>query len=176
MRVYGHWYASTRKPVARIRTTWSTWLEIWLNQKPSPQALDGIETLFLLSPLSSTQVEMEQNLISAAVAHRVQRIVKLSAMGASIEVPLTFGRIHGEGEDAIRASGLGWTFVRPSMFMQNLRWYKGAISQGMLPLPLGNAAVSHVDPEDVAAVGEGATQRQARDEDLHCYWAGGIDR
>ena len=116
------------------------------------RALQGIDTVFLLTPVGPKQLEMEQNLVSAAVSSGVRRLVKLSAMGASSDANFDFARIHGESENSIRASGLGWTFVRPNMFMQNLGWYQGEIAQGRLPLPLGSAAVSHVDAGDVAAV------------------------
>ena len=36
--------------------------------------------------------------------------------------------------------------------MQNLRWFREALSQGVLPMPLGDAIVSHVDALDVARV------------------------
>jgi uncharacterized protein YbjT (DUF2867 family) len=114
-------------------------------------ALEGVETVFLLCPNGKGQLAMELDAVRACVEKGVQRIVKLSAMGASPTSPIDFARLHGRVEEAIRASGCAWTFLRPNMFMQNLFWYQAALRQGLLPLPLGTAEVSHVDGDDVAA-------------------------
>ena len=112
-------------------------------------AFAGVSTVFLLCPNGPRQEEMESNVVNATVASGVKRIVKLSVMGSGAQSPIEFARLHGRVEDAIRASGCEWTFVRPNMFMQNLFWYKSALGEGKLPLPLGEAAVSHVDGQDV---------------------------
>ena len=54
----------------------------------------------------------------------VQRIVKLSVYGAAEEA-FTFARWHRGVEKHIEASGLAWTFLRPSGFMQNFFNYMG---------------------------------------------------
>ncbi|MDQ2710718.1 MAG: SDR family oxidoreductase [Acidobacteriota bacterium] len=115
-------------------------------------AFAGIDTLFLLTPVAPNQLDMERNLLEAAVSQHVRRIVKLSVLGAAPDSEMTFGRIHGQMEQQIRTSGCQWTFLRPNMLMQNLFWYRDALRNGVLSLPLGTAAVSHIDAEDVAAV------------------------
>ncbi len=115
-------------------------------------ALDGVTEAFLLSPIGSNQYELEANFAEAAAAAKGKRIVKLSVLGAAPDAPFEFGRIHGRVEAKIQESGLAWTFLRANMLMQNLRWYKSALSQGALPLPLGGAAVSHIDAGDIGAV------------------------
>jgi uncharacterized protein YbjT (DUF2867 family) len=115
-------------------------------------ALDGVNKAFLLSAIGSQQREMERNFVTAATQAGVAHIVKLSVMRAGVDASFSFGRIHGEIEKLLDRSGIGWTHLRPNMLMQNLRWYREALSNGILPMPLGNAAVSHVDADDVAAV------------------------
>src|SRR5207249_9358856 len=51
-------------------------------------------------------------------------IFKLSVAGADAEKPIALGRLHREGEKAIEASGIGWTFLRPGAFMPN--WLNNA--------------------------------------------------
>ncbi len=121
-----------------------------------PETLEAIfadvESAFLLSPVSEHQLQMEQNFVKAAVSHNVRRIVKLSVLKAGVDSAFTFGRIHGQIEQQIAASPCEWTFLRPNMLMQNLFWYKDALTGGVLPLALAQAPVSHVDAEDVASV------------------------
>jgi uncharacterized protein YbjT (DUF2867 family) len=129
------------------------YVQIDLTKKESIElALDRVEKLFLLSPIGEAQSVSELNIVTSAAKQGVRRIVKLSVMHADPVSPIEFARIHGSLEEAIRASGCEWTFIRPNMFLQNLFWYKTALQQGQLPLPLADAPVSHVDANDVASV------------------------
>src|SRR6202044_4254064 len=61
--------------------------------------------------------------VAAARRAGVERIVKLSVLsvGHGATDPIT--TLHRTGEEAIRDSGLGWTFLRPTAFMSNaLNW------------------------------------------------------
>src|SRR4051794_7950756 len=83
-------------------------------------ALKGIEKVLLLAPPAPNQVELESNVVDAAKQAGVRHIVKFSAMTADPKSPSRFPRAHGEIEQRIRSSGLAWTFLRPTFFMQNL--------------------------------------------------------
>ena len=113
-------------------------------------ALQGVDTLFLLS----NTVDPERKVVDEAKRAGVKRIVKLSVIGAA-EEGFTFARWHRAVEKYIEASGLGWTFLRPNGFMQNVVTYMGETirSQSAICSPAGNAAASHVDARDVGAVG-----------------------
>ena len=115
-------------------------------------ALEGAEQVFLLTPNVAEQAQMEANLIEAAHSAGVKHVVKLSVMGADASSPSYFSRLHGESEEQLERSGLAWTHIRSNMLMQNLRWFREALAQGILPMPLGQAVVSHVDALDVAGV------------------------
>jgi uncharacterized protein YbjT (DUF2867 family) len=84
------------------------------------RALVGIERSFLLTN-SSEQAEAQQSTF-VAVARRegVRHIVKLSQLGADPGSPVRFLRYHAAVENAIRASGMAYTFLRPNLFMQGL--------------------------------------------------------
>ncbi len=113
-----------------------------------PPALAGVEAVFLLS----NAVMPELNVVRAARAAEVQRIVKLSVWNAPDE-SFTFARRHRAVEREIEASGLSWTFVRPNGFMQNVVTYMGATirDQSAFYQPAGDARISHVDARDIGA-------------------------
>jgi uncharacterized protein YbjT (DUF2867 family) len=57
------------------------------------------------------------NLIRAAEAARVRRFVLLSMHDARADHPLELARMKCRAEEAVRASRLDWTIVRPTAFM-----------------------------------------------------------
>jgi uncharacterized protein YbjT (DUF2867 family) len=62
-------------------------------------------------------------------------------------------KYHLESEDAVRASGMGWTFLQPNAFMSNaLRWRPQVIAGEAIREPFGDIALSVVDPADIASV------------------------
>ena len=74
-------------------------------------ALDDVDAVFLLAAGVQGQVEGETNVVRAAKAAGVRRIVKLSVFGAS-EEEFGFARTHRPVEREIEASGLAWTRAR----------------------------------------------------------------
>lgn len=65
----------------------------------------------------------------------------------------TVGGWHLAAEEAIEASGLAWTMLRPPSFASNLLWHRALIQAGE-PVPnlTGDSQQAVVDPRDVAAV------------------------
>ncbi|MDQ3280650.1 MAG: SDR family oxidoreductase [Acidobacteriota bacterium] len=117
------------------------------------RALEGVRTLFLLSGGAPDQTEREINAVNAAKSAGVERIVKLSVWGAEGE-GFSFAKIHRPVEQAIEASGLAWTHLRPNSFMQNMQNYLiGTItSQGAFYSSIGDSKMSHIDVRDIGAV------------------------
>jgi uncharacterized protein YbjT (DUF2867 family) len=116
-------------------------------------ALEGVERAFLLTPPSPHTVAQHAAFIEAAKRAGVRRVVKLSAVGADSSAPEGFGKWHGQSEELLRSSGLGWTILRPNFFMQNLLGQAGAIAaQGAVYQPVGDARASFIDVRDIAAV------------------------
>ncbi|RFA27322.1 hypothetical protein CAI21_14910 [Alkalilimnicola ehrlichii] len=117
-----------------------------------PPALDGIHTVFLLGTGVRGQGERELNLLHAARAANVRRVVKLSAWGAPLE-QYQIASMHRAVERAIEESGLGWTFLRPNGYMQNFIHDAATIKEhGVIYQPAADARISHVDARDVARV------------------------
>jgi len=115
-------------------------------------ALHGVDVALLLAPPHPRQVEWQDGFVVEAKRIGVRRIVKISGLGADERSEVPFLRWHGEGERRLEGSGLSWTHVRPSMFMQNLLGQASEIRRGVLALPLADARVAMVDVRDVAEV------------------------
>lgn len=116
-------------------------------------ALRGVGRAFLLTPPSPETTAQQLAFIEAARRAGVRHIVKFSAFGASPSAPGGFIKWHGDAEEALKASGLAYTMLRPNSFMQNLLGQAAAIArEGRIYQPVGDARTSFVDTRDVAAV------------------------
>lgn len=114
--------------------------------------LAGVERLFLLTPLVPRQDLLQIGMVEAARRAGVQHVVKISALNASPDAPTMIQRQHGVIEEALRASEMTSTSLRPNAFMQNARqWRAEVAARGVVVMPCGDARVSVVDARDVAA-------------------------
>ncbi|WP_036501249.1 SDR family oxidoreductase [Nocardia aobensis] len=120
-------------------------------------ALAGVDRVFLCSPgavpVSGPQPMIAQQtaVIDAAVRAGVRRVVKVSVWGARVGGLLAEGA-HGEIEAHLEASGLEWSVLQPSGFMQNFLTGAGSFTDsGDLIGAYGDAGVSYVDCADIAA-------------------------
>lgn len=114
-------------------------------------ALRGADKLFLLAA-GADMMQHEANAVDAAKRAGVKHIVKLSVIGAESE-STPFGRWHRAGEKKIEASGVPWTFLRPTGFASNaLMWVGSLKAQGTVFMPTGDGKLPVVDPKDIAAV------------------------
>src|SRR5215510_5387814 len=111
------------------------------------QAMQGIDRLFLVTPVT----QQVANLVEAAKHAGVRHIVKQSTIEANRS--LGPGRWHREQERMIEDCGISWTFLRPTLMMVNtLQWWAHTIlSQGCVYFPR-TGQVPPIDPLDVAAV------------------------
>lgn len=119
------------------------------------EAYRGVERMFLIRPphLGRPKNQMVPSL-EAAKAAGVRHVVLLSLQGAEHNklVP------HAALENWLHASGLTWTFVRASFFMQNLTTthLSDIRDRDEILVPAGDGATSFVDATDVAAVAAAA--------------------
>ncbi len=114
--------------------------------------MQGIDTMFLITPPTQQQVAQETAAIDAAKDAGVGRIVKISASDGNVRSPVPWARAHALIDHHLRASGIGWTILKPTAFMQNFLWFKDPITRGFLPQVAGKGSVSWVDTRDVARV------------------------
>lgn len=116
-------------------------------------AFAGIDTLLLVSAAESDdRREQHRTAIQAAADAGVQHIVYTSFCGAAADADFTLGRDHADAEEAIRASGMTYTFLRNNFYADILPFFADA--DGVIRGPGGQgrvAAVALMDVVDVAA-------------------------
>lgn len=112
-------------------------------------ALDGVRGLFLLPGYPGAP-----KLLADAGRAGVQRVVLLSGGSAGLgDLSNAITRYMAESEQAVRESGLPWTFLRPSAFMSNaLRWVAQLAAGDVVRVPFAGVRTADVDPYDIAAV------------------------
>ncbi len=87
----------------------------------------------------------------------VRHIVKLSQLHADVNSPGRFLRYHGVVENALRASGLAFTLLRPNLFMQGLLNFRHSIKEkSAFFAAAGEAAISSLDVRDLADIAAAA--------------------
>jgi uncharacterized protein YbjT (DUF2867 family) len=111
--------------------------------------LDGVTGVFLLPGYADMP-----GVLAACVRRGVERVVLLSSgAAASRDTTNAITAYMVASEDAVTASGLPWTILRPTAFMSNaLRW-KPQLDRGdVVALPFADVRTACVDPRDIAAV------------------------
>lgn len=113
-------------------------------------ALRGVSAVFYLNIPFSDAPGHEPELFAAMKEAGVKRVVKLSVWKAADEAYL-FARWHRASEKRLEESGLPYTLLRPSGFMQNLLQLAGSVrGASAIFLPMAQAAVGHIDARDIA--------------------------
>ncbi len=114
-------------------------------------AFDGVEVMFLMRPPHLANIARDMvPALEAAKAAGVGHVVLLSLQGAEGNKVVP----HAKIEAWLRASGLRWTFVRPSFFMENLSGTHASDirDRDEILVPAGRGATSFVAASDVADV------------------------
>ena len=65
--------------------------------------------------LQAAHVDLPKNIITAMQMYGLKRYLHMSALGANSNGPSMYQRSKGDGEAAVKASGLDWTIFRPSV-------------------------------------------------------------
>jgi len=117
-------------------------------------ALASVTHVFLLTPICSEQVLQACNVIRAAKeSGHAPRIVRVSVQQASHEAPTRVARQHAAIEDALRASGLPYTLIRPQSLMQNTLMFASTVAaEGKFYQPFKAGKVGMIDARDVGEV------------------------
>jgi uncharacterized protein YbjT (DUF2867 family) len=99
-------------------------------------------------------VETQSAFIDASKAAGVRHVIKFSGLDARPDTTFPFGIMHKEIEEYLEKSGLAWTELRPTGFMQEyLRETPSIIQNGAFYLALGDGRLNPIDLVDVAKVG-----------------------
>ena len=80
------------------------------------QALQGIESVYLIAPVAEHLLETEELWAREAKKAGVRHLVKQSEIGADPQSPSPLLQFHGKAEDTIRALGIPYTVLRTLFF------------------------------------------------------------
>jgi uncharacterized protein YbjT (DUF2867 family) len=117
-------------------------------------ALDGIHRALMISAPTMDMVETQRAFIDACKAAGVRHVIKFSGLDARPDTVFPFGLMHKAIEEYLETSGVAWTHLRPTGFMQEyLREAPSIINEGALSLALGEVRLNPVDLADVGKVG-----------------------
>lgn len=141
----------------------------------SRPALDGVKVLFMVSAAEAEdRLQQHYAFVDAAAEAGVQHIVYTSFFGAAPDCTFTLGRDHYATEERIRASGMGFTFLRDNFYLDFLPMLAG--EDGVIRGPAGDGVMAAVAREDIArcavavlrdpAVHAGATYDLTGPEDI----------
>ena len=137
-------------------------------------ALEGIETVITTANSAgrggadnpqSVDLEGNYNLIEAAREARVERFIFVSLLGADPDHPSPFVRAKARSEAALRESGMGYTIIAPTAFMEV--WVAMVVGMPALqgrPVTLvgeGRRRHSFISNRDVAAFAVAAVDNPA---------------
>jgi uncharacterized protein YbjT (DUF2867 family) len=124
------------------------------------EALDGASGIHLLAGYEGLT-----QLLADARAAGVRHVVLQSSSAAPTgDLDNAVAAYHIRSEQAVRESGLGWTFLQPNSFMTNtLEWMPQLRAGDEVTAAFPDVAISTIDPVDVAAVSAAALT----DSDAH---------
>jgi uncharacterized protein YbjT (DUF2867 family) len=124
-------------------------------------AFAGVRKIFLVRPPALADVKKYMApAIDAAKRAGVEQVVFLSLLG----VEHNRWAPHYGIEQELRASGMDWTFLRASFFMQNLNTvHRDDLRDGNdIFVPAGSGKTSFIDVRDIAAIGAQALTTERR--------------
>lgn len=152
----GHQVRALVRSAARAQFLVQPNVQLYEGDLSQPDSLDGafegVDKAFIVTTIMPNTVELFQNFFDAAQRTTKPHIVKFSALGASSANSIIQNQ-HTQSDEALIASGLPYTILRPNSFYQNMLWSAASIKEsGQFYLPLGDAKQSLVDVRDIAAV------------------------
>ncbi|MFF3019447.1 NAD(P)H-binding protein [Streptomyces sp. NPDC057939] len=121
----------------------------WSDRSTWTAALQDIDAVYLVDSQGPDAPAQTAGFAAAAKDAGVRRLVLLSAR--------VWGEMPGRlaTEEAVQASGLDWTILRPTWFAQNfteLDLFAALLQEGELRLPTGEGREAFVDLDDLAEV------------------------
>lgn len=118
------------------------------------KAMDGIERVFVIQPVSQQMVEQSKNICEAAKAAGVSHMIRISNMITGPDIASDIAKMHYESDEMLKALGVNYTIIKGASYYQNMLYSSlTIIRHSNFALPLGTATLSHVDARDIALVG-----------------------
>jgi uncharacterized protein YbjT (DUF2867 family) len=109
-------------------------------------AVEGVDKIYLLTWNGPTQAQQAENVIKAAKQAGKPHIVRHSMWGPESRI-IKQGR---QVEEALKSSGLPWTLVKPTFFMQNTMMAAQTIaSDGVIYWAMKDGKLGMIDLRDI---------------------------
>lgn len=123
----------------------------YADRAASTAALEGVDVLLMVSAAEAQdRRDQHRTFIEAAAEAGVGHVVYTSFAGADPQATFTLGRDHFAAEQAIRDSGMTFTFLRDNFYLDVLPWF--ADEHGVIRGPAGDGRFAPVARADVADV------------------------
>jgi uncharacterized protein YbjT (DUF2867 family) len=137
-------------------------------------AFKGVEKLFLLtSGFSPDRLALNEiAVIEAAKKAGVKKVVLLSAVGSTLDAPISLAREHAKTEEHLKKSGLAYTILQPGGFMQNFLNQTATIKQGAIYGNYKEGKMAFIDTRDIAAVAVAALTETGHDGQTYILTGG----
>jgi uncharacterized protein YbjT (DUF2867 family) len=145
----------------------------YYKQETLREAVKDVDRVFIVTPFQSDMVELTSNLLREIKnAGNIKQIVKLSVLrgdDAIADSDIIADRLHRQAEKMIEDSGISYTFLCPTFFMQSFaNFFPQKIKdQSTFYLPAGDGKVSFVDARDIAAVAVQALTNNNNNDGRH---------
>jgi uncharacterized protein YbjT (DUF2867 family) len=110
-------------------------------------AVDGVDKIYLLTWNGPTQAQQAENVIKAAKQDGNPHLVRHSMWGPENSRIIKQG---AQVDEAVKSSGLPWTLLRPTFFMQNTMMAAQSItSDGMIYWDMKDGKLGMIDVRDI---------------------------
>jgi uncharacterized protein YbjT (DUF2867 family) len=131
----------------------------WADPSTWDDVVNGVSAVYVIAPDVPGPAH---DFVPRAVAAGVRRFVLLSGRGADTWGDSAFGLDMRSAEEAVRASGVEWSILRPTNFNQNFDEdiFYAPIMAGELALPARDIVEPFIDADDVADVAAAALTEQ----------------
>jgi uncharacterized protein YbjT (DUF2867 family) len=113
-------------------------------------AVEGVDKIYLLTWNGPTQAQQVENVLKAARQSGNPHIVRHSMWGSEKSRIIQQGV---QAEKAVMSSGLPWTLLKPTFFMQNTMMAAQTIaSGGVIYWDVGDGKIGMIDVRDIVEV------------------------
>jgi NAD(P)H dehydrogenase (quinone) len=121
------------------------------------KALAGVDAVFVVTGHNPGMVEQQNSVLDAALKGGAKHLVRVSG-GAAIaypDTPSVVGRGHLAIEQRLKDGGIGWTILKPGLFLQNTFGQAAGIKNDgkLVGTAAPEAGIAFIDVRDTGAVG-----------------------
>lgn len=113
-------------------------------------AAEGVDSIMAITAPNPDAASQASNIIEAAKNSGSPYFLRISAIGAASDAPTENGKLHFETDEAIIASGLKHTILRPHFFMQNtFMSVESILADGNMYWGMGEGKLGLIDVRDI---------------------------